>query len=360
MTDQAPHYRIGQRDLNTEAPVYLIAHLGLNHNGRTAEARRLIKQADAAGADAVSLPVYRTDSVVSEEAELVPGRRGHVGDLARNQRNMLGRFELALEAIDELTSLAGERNLDVVPAPRDRTSLSHVRSLDPDALLLAAGDLTFPLFADQCGNTDVPLLLSTGVTTLEELDQVMEHLRDRSPVPPLVPLYQVRSYPPEAEELDLKTIPAYENRYDTPTGFLDHTTTHQAAESAVSLGARVIGKYLTSDPEAEGPHHAISLEPERLHTFIERIRTLESALGRGEKLMPDSEQRARPYLRRSLAVTSSLDEGTSLRKEHLTALRPEEGIPADQMDQVLGKRLTTQKHAGEHLYKQDLAATDSD
>lgn len=355
MSDQPRVTRIGQRAIGSGEPVYVIALIGLNHNGRTADARRLIKQADAAGADAVCLPVYRTDSVVSEQADLVPERRDHVGDLARNQRNMLGRFELALEAVDDLASVARERDLDVIAAPRDLESLSHLGSLNLPALLIEAGDLTVQPLLDECAATERPLLLSTGLATQEELDRVVERLREQQPDVQLVPLYQACCYPPEPDELDLRTIPRFANRYDAPTGFLDHTTTHQAAESAVSLGASVIGKYLTTDPDAPGPHHAISMEPESFHAFVQRLRTLETTLGNGEKRMSETEQNTRPFLRRSLAVMNTLDEGETLRKEHLTALRPGDGIPADQLENVVGTRLTKRKNAGEILYEQDVS-----
>jgi sialic acid synthase SpsE len=338
----------------TETPVYVVAHLGLNHNGRASDARQLIRQADAAGADAVALPVYHTDAVVSEQAELAPGRREHVGELSENPRNMLGRYELAPETVHDLFAFAGERDLDVLPAPRDTESLSELSPDKRSGLLIEAGDLTFTPLVEACADTGRPLLLSTGLHELDEVDRVMDHLSDTAPAGNLIPLYQACCYPATVDDLDMRTLSKYVERYGTTVGFSDHTTGFQAAEMAVSLGAGVIVRHITLDRDADGPDHVIGLEPERFHTCVRRIRDVENALGTGQKAMSDTERQLRPYLLRSLAVRHSTEAGTSLEPEDLTALRPAEGIPLRRRSNVTGKQLNTDRKSGELLFPEDL------
>ncbi len=337
-------------------PSYIVAHLGLNHNGRASEARQLIRQADAAGADAVALPVYHTDAVVSEQAELAPGRRDHLGHPSGSPRNMLGRYELAPETVHELFSFADERGLDVIPAPRDTDSLSELSPHEWSGLLIEAGDLTFTALVDACADTGLPVLLSTGLHTLDEVDQVITRLTDSTSTGSLLLLYQACCYPAGKDDLDLHTITHYDNRYEQTIGFSDHTTGFQAAEMAVALGAGIIVRHLTLDRDADGPDHIIGLEPERFHTFIQRIRKVENALGSGEKEMSQTERDLRPHLMRSLAVRHSREAGTELQPEDLTALRPAEGIPVRQRDGVIGKQLTGDKRSGELLFPDDLRA----
>ncbi len=351
---ESPWSRIGDGSDDTQQPAYIIAQLGLNHNGRVACARQLIRQASAAGADGVSLPVYRTDAVISRQAEPVPQREEQIGDIAEDPRNLLGRCELALEAFDDLFELAREQGLDVVPAPRDRGSLDRLPPDKLHGLLVKAGDLSFPALLQACAATSFSLLLSTGLIQLEEIDDLIDSFSNREKTNDLILLYQACCYPARMEDLDLNTIATYKARYNHLAGFSDHTTSYLASQISVSLGADVLVKYLTMDRGADGPDHAISLEPEPFHEYVRGVRKAEEALGSGQKNMSERETELRPHLRRSLAVRHRVEQGQVVSGDDLTALRPAHGIPAHRREDVAGRPLSTTRRAGELLFPDDL------
>jgi len=354
MDDSDNTFEVGGHTAGPGSDAYLVADCGINHDGRPAHARRLVRQAAAAGADAVLFRVFRTDALVSEEAETSDAR----GAGERLQRNMLGRRELPLEAFRELSEEATDRDLRFLTAPRDRESLSFVRSIEVDAIQVEPGDLTHLRLLRSLRDRSVPVLLSTGLADMGEIDRATQVLASDEEDPPAVLLYGVTLYPATPEQLDLQTLTTYANRFDRPVGFRDRTTGHEAAQMAVALGASVIQKGLTLDRDADGPEHRAALEPEPFHEFVKHVRSAGDARGAGEKSIPDNARALRASLRRSLAVRRNMAAGERISEDDLAALRPASGLPPSAFDQVTGRHLATDKRAGELLHERDLTNDD--
>lgn len=324
---------------------FVIAEAGVNHNGRMALARRLVDAAADAGADAVKFQAFDPEQLVTAAADRAPYQRraGH-----SSQREMLQRLALPSHAFAELAQLARKRRLEFLVTPFDHASLAAVVEARVHAIKLGSGEITNPPLLRAASKTGLPLLLSTGMSTLEEIDAAVRITR-RAGCRRLVLFQCVSAYPAPLAEVNVSAIRTMASRYRVPVGLSDHTIGIAAAAAAAALGAAAIEKHLTLDTTMDGPDHASSLDPSAFKTMVTMVREVEASLGDGVKRCMPSERANVRHVRRSCVAAVDIARGATIRREDLVMKRPESGIPASDVDDVVGRRAAKLIRADEPL-----------
>ena len=321
------------RRLGPDGPCFVIAEAGVNHNGDMALAHRLIDEAAAAGADAVKFQAFVTEELVTPTAPKA-GYQLTTTTGSSDQFCMLKALELDGAQLDALRRHCGERGVAFLCTPYDVPSADLLDRLGVAAYKVASTDTTNTPFLRHLAAKGRPVLLSTGMSTLAEVEaavEALEAVRDR-----LVLLHCTSEYPAPPEEANLRAMATMAAAFACPVGFSDHTMGIEAAGWAVVLGACVIEKHFTLDREASGPDHRASLEPAELAALVRTIRLAERALGDGVKRPTASELPNKPRMQKSLVLRHAVRAGERLTAEALTCKRPGGGLPPAWLDRVAG------------------------
>lgn len=344
--------RIGGRDVGHGCKVLIIAEAGVNHNGDAGLARELVAVAAAAGADAVKFQTFQAERLASPMA---PKARYQLETTKadESQVEMLRGLQLSPDAYRDLRAECERRGVIFLSTPFDAESGDFLEALGVPAFKLGSGEVTNWPLLHHIGAKRRPVILSTGMANLGEVDDAVRVLREAG-ASDIVLLHCVSSYPADPDDTNLLAIPAMARAWGLPVGYSDHTPGTEVAVAAVALGACVIEKHFTVDRNLPGPDHRASLDPAGLEALVSEIRTVERALGDGIKRAVAAERENREIVRRSLAITAPLSAGTVLERSMLTALRPATGIAPAYLHVVLGRRLRRPLTAGSVLTWSDL------
>lgn len=330
-----PELTIAGRRISADAPTYVIAEIGVNHNGNADLAHKMIDAAHAVGADAVKFQTYRTQDLVLESAVKAEYQSRTTG--LGNQFDMLRALELPFEVFRDLRDHCSELGIDFISTAFDPISLEHVVSLDPVCLKWPSGELTnWPLLR-QAKATGLPVMLSTGMGSLREISAVMDLMGPESDV---IILQCVSNYPARLEDQNLRVLPVMQAAFGCPVGFSDHTIGPYAALAAKALGMAVLEKHFTLDCSMEGPDHAASIEADDFSKMISLLRQLEKGLGDGVKRPHPTEKSVRDVVRKSLVYRHDLSAGHVLQESDLIGKRPGGGIGMDRLEQFIGRALS--------------------
>lgn len=333
---QIAHVLVGGRRVGPGESVFVIAEAGVNHNGDLAVALRLIDRAAEAGADAVKFQTFQTAALATPDAPKADYQICQTG--GGSQTEMLRKMELSREAHMELRHHAVSHGLVFLSTPFDSASVDLLDELEVPAFKVSSGDLTnWPLLR-HIGGKGKPVLLSTGMAYLSEVDEALRQLSE-SGCEEIVILHCLSNYPADPRDVNLRAIRTLWHAFQRPVGYSDHTLGTEAVLGAVALGACVIEKHLTLDNSMPGPDHTSSLNPVEFRDLVVSVRKLELALGDGRKRASASEGDTRRLVRRSLAATKDLEAGTTLQSDMLAALRPGTGLPVTMLDAVAGRKL---------------------
>ena len=339
----------------------VIAEIGINHNGNLDTAKRLIEQAAVAGADVVKFQTFQTDHLVTENAPLAVYQA--CGDeRVQNQAEMLRPLELSQDVHVELAQFSQNVGIEFMSTAFDQESLEFlVGTLNIDRLKVASGEITNGPFLYAHAQHQLPMLVSTGMASLQEVDQAMtvigcglnatsipnedsltdswresktlNLLRDK------VTLLQCTSqYPAPNREINLRAMQLMRERYGVAVGYSDHTEGSTAALAAVAMGAEVIEKHITLDKEMAGPDHKASIEPTEFRQLVQQIREVELVLGQAEKQAQPCERQNLEVSRRSLFASRVIKEGERFSVDNVTIKRPGGFKSPMQYWTVLGQR----------------------
>jgi len=339
--------RIGTREVGPGRPCFVVAEIGMNHDGRLDKAKALIEAAAAAGVDAVKFQTFRATDIVNpalpadyDPQEPVPAR-------FKFFHEYIAQFELRYEWHDELIAFARERGLVFLSTPCSAEAVEFLASRVP-ALKVASMDLTnIPLLRD-IGRRGKPVIVSTGIGTLAEIDEALRTLRAAGASEPAL-LHCVSNYPARPELLNLRNIPMLREAFEVPVGFSDHSLGMASAVAAVAIGACIVEKHITLDRKTPGPDHYFALEPQGFRDLVAGIREAEAALGSPARTMDESERVKKTTYRRSLVARRDLPPGHRLGSEDLAVIRPGSGIPPSALEDVLGMALHKAVRAHEPL-----------
>jgi len=341
------------------AHVYIIAEAGVNHNGSEEKAYALIDIAAAAGADAVKFQLFKPDALVTETAPTAEYQARNLHDTRISQRDMLEKLTLPDGALVRLEQYCKQKNIDFLCTPFDHASLDYlVRHTQMRYLKLPSGEVANGPFLLAAARTGMPIILSTGMSSLEEIGvaltilhfgytHVTGHPKTLSqPTPAMLKelqgkvslLHCVSQYPAPLSSMNLRAMDTMAQAFGLPVGLSDHSLGIAMAVAASARGASMIEKHFTYDTRASGPDHAASLSSDGLKAMIYTIREVEKGLGSSEKICQPDEANTRTIARRSVVAGTNIAKGTAFTETNLTAKRPATGdIVPNRLWELLGK-----------------------
>jgi N,N'-diacetyllegionaminate synthase len=314
-----------------------IAEAGVNHNASLETALKLVDVAASAGATYVKFQTAVPREVMTETASKADYQVSSDSP-GESQLAMAERIHLPLTAFETIAAHCADVGIGFLTTPFDLQSLDAVKTLGMDFLKIPSGEITNVPFLRAVAATRLPIILSTGLSTVAEVVFAIETLIEAGARrEELTLLHCTTAYPTPLEDANVKAITALNNATGLPVGFSDHTTGFMATLMAVALGAPMIEKHFTLDRSLPGPDHQASIEPHELAELITLIGQAETALGTGEKRATPSESINRAIVRRSIVARTAIYQGEALTEQNVTTKRPEGGIPASDWDAVVGK-----------------------
>ncbi len=337
----------------TPAMVFIIAEAGVNHNGDPAIAHALVDAAADAGVDAVKFQTWDRDLVTRRDNPLVPYQKINVDDVSDMYE--LGKtFELELNVFEDLAARCKEKGVLFLSTAFDKPSLTFlVEKLDIPLIKVPSGEAVNVPFLRAVAETGRPVILSTGMCDMDDVQLAIDTLKtvwDKSgKTPELSLLHCTTAYPTPPEDVHLRSMTALAATFGLPVGLSDHSEGTTAAQAAVAMGARIIEKHFTLDRDLPGPDHKASVDVPGLRRLVEQIRKTEVMLGSDEKTLRPIEEQVVKSVRRSLVATRDIVQGETIAEDDVVPLRPEDGIPARDIDKVIGEKAWRDFQNGEVL-----------
>lgn len=339
---------------------FIIAEAGVNHNGSIDMALQLVEVAAHAGADAVKFQTFRAEQLVTASAAKAEYQQRNTGN--GSQLEMLKALEMSEEMHYALVKRCAELNIEFMSTAFDAGSLDFLINLGIKRIKIPSGEITnFPLL-EHCASKNLPIILSTGMASLEEVEEAIEIIKHQrghcgfmdSINDRLIVLHCTSNYPAQFTDVNLRAMQTLATKCKLPVGYSDHTNGILVSPLAVAMGACLIEKHFTIDKNLEGPDHQASLDPEELKQMIANIRLAELCLGSSEKQPQLSELPVRDVARRSVTLICDKAAGSFLMKEDLAVLRPGTGIHSRDIKYIIGKELMQDLPAGTTLQWQHL------
>lgn len=314
---------------------YIIAEAGVNHNGDFNLAREMILEAKKAGADAVKFQTFISKKLVSSFAPKADYQKQNT-NLAESQLEMLTKLELSYEHFTLLSHYASEIGIDFLSTPFDNDSIDFLATLEMPFWKIPSGEITDKPYLVKMEQTKRPIILSTGMSTIEEIEDALEIFQDyeRNNI---TLLHCNTEYPTPYGDVNLFAMKTLKDTFGVKVGYSDHTRGIEISIAAVALGASVIEKHFTLDNTMEGPDHKASLEPTQLRNMVKAIRNVEQALGDGVKKPSPSEIKNIPIARKSIVAGRNINMGEAFTEENITTKRPGNGISPMKWYDILGK-----------------------
>jgi N,N'-diacetyllegionaminate synthase len=317
--------------------VFIIAEAGVNHNGSLDLALQLIDAAKLAGADAVKFQTFRAENLATTSAHKAAYQERTTSN-SETQFEMLKRLELDVNAHRKLIERCRNAGIQFLSSPFDLESADLLEKMDVPLYKIPSGEITNVPYLQHIASKGKPIILSTGMCTLGEIEDAVKTLRD-SGARVITLLHCVTEYPAPFDEINLRAMHTMHTAFGLPVGYSDHTPGFEIAIAAAALGAVVIEKHFTLDRNLPGPDHAASLEPQELEQMVRAIRHVQAALGNGIKEPARCEIPNMSVARKSIVAARSLRAGHKLQREDLAIKRPGSGIAPRQLADLIGRTL---------------------
>jgi len=313
----------------------IIAEAGVNHNGDVKLAKKLIDVAKNAGVDVVKFQTFKAECLVSNRAQKADYQK-QATDKFESQLEMLKKLELAFDDFKELKKYCEEKELLFLSTPFDLESIDFLESLEMPLYKVPSGEITNLPYLVKIASTGKPVIMSTGMSDMEEVGSALEVLRNNG-AGTITLLHCNTQYPTPFKDANIKAMLTLKERFGLAVGYSDHTLGIEAPIAAVALGATVIEKHFTLDKSMAGPDHKASLDPQELKAMVTAIRNIEVALGDGIKQPSDSETPNKAVARKSIVAKCTIVKGELFTEDNLTVKRPGNGISPMKWFEVLGK-----------------------
>lgn len=314
------NFIINRRKVGKDAPCFIIAEAGSNHNGKLKQARKLIDTAKDAGADAVKFQLFKAGNLSAD----------------KKSQCLLKQFEFRREWIEELKKYSQEKNIIFLATPFDKEAVDLLDKINVPAFKIASGDLTDLPLIKYIAKKGKPIILSVGLGSLKEIREALDTIYSAGNKDVAI-LHCVVNYPTKPKDVNLNTMKTLK-QFNIPVGFSDHTMEISIPIAAVALGASIIEKHFTTDRKLKGPDHIYALEPKELRDMIKGIRTIEKSLGSEIKQIVESERKNFIDARRSIHASRNIPKGTIITEDMIKIVRPCTGIKPKYIDQVLNKK----------------------
>jgi N,N'-diacetyllegionaminate synthase len=336
---------LGTRTIGRDEPLFIIAEIGVNHDGSVDRALQLVDLAADCGADAVKLQVFRAETLLHRSCRLAEYQEQ--SGVAHDPAEMLKKYELSAEALLAVSDRIRKRSLLPIATPFSPADIPTLARMNLAAIKIASPDLVNRVLLREATSLSLPLLLSTGAATLEEVDRTLDWLREWKT--PFALLHCISSYPTESQDAHLNWIGELQAMCDVPVGYSDHTTDTTCGALAVAAGARFVERHLTYDRDACGPDHSASGDPEQFARYVQLIRRAEMMLGSGRKRVLACEEDVRSVSRQSLVLQRHVPARATVCNADLTVQRPGTGISAARINEVIGLQAMRDLPAGAML-----------
>jgi pseudaminic acid synthase len=340
-------FAIGDREIGTGQPVYVVAELSANHSQEFAQAVRLIQAAKESGADAVKVQTYTPDTItIRSDREYFQIRGGTIWD-GRTLHELYGEAYTPWDWQPKLKRVADDLKLGFFSSPFDSTAVDFLESMGVPAYKVASCELVDIPLLQKISSTGKPLIISTGMATIEEIEEAVATARQAG-AGQIALLRCISAYPALPCEMNLRTIPELARKFEVPVGLSDHTVDIAVPVAAVALGACIIEKHFTLSRSLKGPDSTFSLEPAEFKAMVKAVRVAEESLGEVHFGLTDSERSSRVF-RRSLFVVQAVRQGETFSEENVRSIRPGHGLHTRHLPQIVGKRASRDIECGTPL-----------
>jgi N-acetylneuraminate synthase len=343
--------RIADVAIGGGAPVYVVAEMSANHHQRFDEAVSILEAAAAAGANALKLQTYTPDTMTLAVKRPEFMIQGTIWE-GRHLHDLYGEAFTPWEWIDDLLPIATRLGLHLFSTPFDESSVDFLEARGVPVYKIASFELTDLPLLRRVAATGRPVIMSTGMATLAEIEESVTTLR-QSGCREIALLKCTSAYPAPLSDMNLRTIADLRDRFGVPVGLSDHTLTAEAAVAGVAVGACIVEKHLTLSRSVSGPDSAFSLEPQEFAEMVAAVRRVEQALGR-VAYGPSPAEAPSLRFRRSLFVVQPIPAGALLTTDNVRCLRPAAGLAPRFLDEIIGRRATRDLEPGTPLSWQDV------
>jgi N,N'-diacetyllegionaminate synthase len=317
-------------------PVFVIAEAGVNHNGELSLALRLCDAARAAGADAVKFQTFRAEDLVVPGAPTAEYQARQTGQ--QDQFAMLQRLQLTQAQHEAIKAHCDAIGIEFFSTPFSVGAVDMLVALGVQRLKLSSGELTHRALVERAAAAGLPLLVSTGMATMDEIREALQWIADaRGGLDAVTVLHCTSAYPAPDEALNLNAIRSMTRDLALDIGYSDHSLGVEAALAAVALGAQAIEKHLTLDRGLPGPDHSASLEPGEFSQMVAGIRRVSAMLGDGNKAPSEQERDTARVARRSITAAVDIPAGVAIHDGMLACRRPATGIAPREWARVIGR-----------------------
>ncbi len=326
--------------------IYYIAEIGLNHNGNIELAKKMIKAAKASGADAVKFQSIKADKLVSPNIFFDP-----IDGFGLDGVQTIGEFwekvSIDKEFHLEISDYSEKLGIEFISTPFDFDSVDLLEKINVKRYKIASGDLTYYPLLEYIAQTQKPVILSTGASTLDEIGKSIKQLK-KSGCEDLTLLHCISLYPTPSQKANLNAILQLKSDFKLPVGFSDHTVGHHVSIAAIAMGARVIEKHFTIDKNLPGPDQKISANPEEFNMIVKYGNKIIDAIKEKHKVLSEEEIRIAKVIRRSIVASKDLEAGHIIKYDDLDFKRPGKGISPSEYKNIIGMKLKSS------IYKEDL------
>jgi N,N'-diacetyllegionaminate synthase len=317
--------------------VFIIAEVGVNHNGSLELAKKLVDVAKDCGADAVKFQSFKAATLVTKTAQQAEYQTTNT-DKQESQFDMLKRLELSEQDHHELVEYCHKNQIEFMSTPFDLQSIQFLNGLGVERFKIPSGEITNYPYLKMVGAYNKEIVLSTGMATLSDIEAALNLLIDSgADKDKITILHATTDYPTQMQDVNLMAMQTIAQSFKVKVGYSDHTPGIEVPTAAVALGATIIEKHFTLDRNLPGPDHKASLEPEELKAMVKSIRNIEIALGDGIKRPSNSEQKNMQVARKSLVALTTIKKGEVFTEQNLTVKRPGLGISPMRWNEVIGQ-----------------------
>ena len=313
----------------------IIAEAGVNHNGQLDIALKLCDEAKKCGADVVKFQTWITDNIITKNVDKTDYQKENTKN-NDSQYEMLKKLELPQDDFRKIKKHCDDIGIIFASTADDKDSLDFLVDLGIPFIKVGSGDIGNVSYLRYIGSKNKPVILSTGMSTLEDIKISLDALR-QSECKDITLLHCTTNYPCPMEDVNLNAIDTLRKEYNLPVGYSDHTKGIEVAIAAVSKGATVIEKHFTLDKNMEGPDHLASTEPEEFKKMVDSIRNIEKALGTGEKVPSNSEINISKVVFKRIVACKPIKKGETITEDMITCKRNDMGELAKNYDLVVGK-----------------------
>ena len=315
--------------------VFVIAEAGVNHNGSLQLAKQLVDAVKESGADCVKFQTFISKNVVSKNAKKADYQKQRT-NAEETQLDMLKKLELSFDEFVELSQYCTEKEIEFLSTAFDFESIEFLNGLGMSRWKIPSGDITNLPYLIKIAQLNMPVILSTGMSTMDDIRNAVAALKENG-AGDITVLHCTTEYPTPYSDVNLNAMLSIKKEFNVNVGYSDHTKGIEVPIAAVALGAKVIEKHFTLDRNMEGPDHKASLEPSELKAMVDAIRNIEVALGDGKKLPAESEKKNMVVARKSIIAKRNISKGEIFSEDNLSVKRPGEGISPMMWFDVLGK-----------------------